>query len=65
MMRFKFLQTPREVVRMFHLAVCQALPVGEMSSIITDQMRYASTIDTITIRSYEDCLQMDTTIRFW
>ena len=59
------MQVAHSVVRMFHLAVCQALPLGDMNSVITDQLMYASTLDLQAVKSYVDCLNMDTSIKFW
>ena len=60
-------QTAYGVVRQFNLAVCQALPVGDMLNQVTDSLRYGSSINATAVNSYVDCLHMvnDNNIVFW
>ena len=61
------MQVPHGVVRQFYLAICQALPVGDMVNIISDQLRFGSTIGSTAVNSYVDCLKMvnNDDIVFW
>ena len=52
------IQNAYAVVLQFYLAVCQSLPVGNMLSVITDQLRYGSNIPSKIVVSYLDCLHM-------
>ena len=56
------------MVRQFYLAVCLALPVGDMLKLtVFDNLKYGSTISTTVVNSYIDCLHMvnDSRIAFW
>ena len=61
------MQTAYQIVLQYYLAICKALPAGDMLSVVTDSLRYSSSINSTVVNYYVECLNMvnNNNIKFW